>query len=372
MRSRQFCALCFIALTAASLADEPEPPKPLEDRVDELTADYRSTRPFAALAVGVIHDGHREVFSFGEITSGDKKLPVDGRTIFEIGSCTKVFTSLSLAVVVARGDVKLDDPIGPLLPGVSLSPDAAAITLKQLSTHTSGLPRIPIGMYVDAIVKSNNPYRDFTPARLLDSLREWKRPEKITNSYSNLGAGLLGYVLQQHEHAPDFQSLIRSTITEPLKMPDTVAALSDEQRARYATGFDVKGKPLENWDFDALSGAGALRSSAADLLTFLDNQLHPDRSPLEDAIELAQQEHYDGKPGRMGLGWQIAKPDGRSAHWHNGATGAYRSFFAFDRVAGVAVVLLSNTGDAYGGDARIDQMGIELMKLLEAAPERKP
>jgi serine-type D-Ala-D-Ala carboxypeptidase/endopeptidase len=372
MRFRHLSTLALLALAATSLrADDPEPPKPLADRVAELTADYRSTRPFAALAVGVIQNGKKESFGFGELEHDDKKSPVDGRTLFEIGSCTKVFTSLSLAVLVSRGDVKLDDPIKTLLPDAELSEDAAKITLKELSTHTSGLPRIAAGMYFDAILNSDNPYKNYTPDRLLDVLKSWKAPPKKTSAYSNLGAGLLGYVLQQKEHAENYESLIRSTVTTPLGLGDTVVTLSEDQQTRYATAHDTKGKSLKSWDFVALAGAGALRSTADDMLTFLDHQMHPESSPLNDAIELSQQIQYEAKRGTMGLGWQISPKGEHVAIWHNGATGGYRSFCAFERKSGIAVVLLSNTGDAFAGDDRIDRMGFDLLKSLVEAKENK-
>src|SRR5690606_18358058 len=121
---------------------------------------------------------------------------------------------------------------------------------------------------------------------------------------------------------------------------------------------------VSNWDFQALAGAGALRSTADDMLLFLEHQLHPEQSPLQAALELSQQKHHEGKQGTIGLGWQIRERDGRTLVWHNGGTGGYRSFFAFERKTGVAVVLLSNTGDAFAQDESIDRMGLELMKTL--------
>jgi CubicO group peptidase (beta-lactamase class C family) len=361
------CIRTFLIVTVAAgplRAQEPQPPTPLAERVAELTAEYREKRSFGALAVGVIQNGKKETFGFGEIEHDGTKSPVDGRTLFEIGSCTKVFTSLSLAVLVVRGDVKLDDPIETLLTDAKLSDDAAKITLKELSTHTSGLPRIPAGLYFDAILRSDNPYEKYTADRLLDVLKSWEAPEKKVSAYSNLGAGLLGYVLQQKEHAANYDALIRSTVTEPLGLKDTVVTLNDDQIRRYAIAHDVKGKVIKSWDFVALSGAGALRSTADDMLTFLDYQMHPETSPIKDAIELSQQTHYEAKRAMIGLGWQISPKGEHVAIWHNGATGGYRSICLFERKAGVAVVLLSNTGDAFANDNSIDKMGFELLKAL--------
>lgn len=370
MKAAWVWTFLIASIAGALRADEPAPPKSLSEQVAELTAEYREKRPFGALAVGVIQNGRKESWGFGELEHGDEKIPVDGRTLFEIGSCTKVFTSLSLAVLVTRGDIKLDDSIQTLLPGAELSDDAAMITLKELSTHTSGLPRIPAGLYFDAVFRSDNPYEKFTAERLLDVLKSWDGPEKKVSAYSNLGAGLLGYVLQQKERAEDYDALIRSTVTGPLGLKDTVVKLDDDQSRRYAAAHDVKGNVIKSWDFVALAGAGALRSTADDMLTFLEFQMHSETSPIREAIELTQQVHLEGKRGTMGLGWQIAPKGEHVAIWHNGATGGYRSFSAFERKSGVAVVLLSNTGDAFAGDNSIDKMGFDLLKFLVGVEEK--
>jgi CubicO group peptidase (beta-lactamase class C family) len=222
-------------------------------------------------------------------------------------------------------------------------------------------------MLFDAVLNQDNPYRNYTPARLLDVLKTWKAPAQKHNVYSNLGVGLLGYVLQQKVHAESYDAMLASTVTEPLKLANTVAVMNADQKARCAVGHDLEGASLSGWDFNALAGCGALHSSADDLLTFLENQLHPESSPLKDAILLSQETQYVGQPRAMGLGWQISEKDGRRMYWHNGATGGYCSLFAFEPETGTAVVFLSNTGDAYGGDAGIDRMGITLMDELSAA-----
>lgn len=366
---RATAAILLVWLTPILCADERS--LILKDEISSLTADYRAKRPFAALSVGISQNGQRHTFAFGQTGEGDSKRLCDSRTLFEVGSITKVFTSLSLAVLVERGDVKLDDPISKLLPDWKISEDAGRITLHELSTHTSGLPRLPIGITFDALWRNDNPYFAFDEKRLEHFLSLWKAPEQKNFMYSNLGAGLLGTALRHKAGADSYEALIQSTITTPLNLADTTITLSDDQKARYAHGMSAKGEPLASWDFVALAGAGAIRSTADDLLTFLEYQITPESSPLAGAIKLTQSTRKSTKNGEIGLAWLIVEKEGRTAFFHNGATGAYTSFMAFEPATKNAVVLLSNT--TVSRDPSLDKLGFDLLiKHLGAGNEAKP
>jgi serine-type D-Ala-D-Ala carboxypeptidase/endopeptidase len=342
----------------------------LQITVETATAPYRSKRPFAALSVGIIQNGQKYTLAFGHTGEGDAQRPCDSRTLFEVGSISKVFTSLSLAVMVERGDVKLDDPISKLLPDWKLSEDAGSITLHELSTHTSGLPRLPIGMTFDALWHSDNPYVAFDEKRLEHFLSLWEAPEQKNFMYSNLGAGLLGTAL--HHKIRDnnsYESLIQTTIAWPLKLTDTTVVLSEDQQSRYAHGLTVKGKPVASWDFVSLAGAGAIRSTADDLLTFLEHQITPESSPLAGAIKLTQTTRRKTKNGEIGLAWLVVEKDGRTAFFHNGATGGYTAFMAFEPAAKNGVILLSNTADAFARDNSLDKLGFDLLTQHLAPPK---
>jgi len=364
MRAVALLAVVFIQTSTVPGSDEQ-----LRKAVEESTAPYRSKRPFAALSVGIIQNGQRQTFGFGHTGEGDTSRPTDGRTLFEVGSITKVFTSLSLAVMVDRGQVKLDDPISKLLPDWKLSDDAGRITLHELSTHTSGLPRLPIGMFFDAIWNRGNPYVAFDDKRPEHSLSAWKAPETRSFLYSNLGAGLLGTALRHKAGVDSYEALLQTTITGPLKMADTTVTLSDDQKSRYARGMSTKGEPLASWDFVSLAGAGAIRSTADDLLTFLEHQITPESSPLPEAIKLTQTTRTKTKNGEIGLGWLVIGKDGRTGFFHNGATGGYTAFLAFEPATKNGVVLLSNTADAFARDNSLDKLGFDILTKKLGPPE---
>jgi D-alanyl-D-alanine-carboxypeptidase/D-alanyl-D-alanine-endopeptidase len=219
------------------------------------------------IVVGVIEPDGRRVVAYGNLANGDPR-PLDGDTIFEIGSVTKVFTSLLLADMVNRKEVTLDDPAAKYLPENARMPErnGKSMTLHDLSTHTSGLPPLPGNMKSKDL---RNPYADYGVDDLYQFFSGYTLPRDPGSEfeYSNLGAGLLGHLLACRA-GTDYESLVGIRITEPLGMPDTGITLSSSMRQRMATGHDPTLTPVANWNFATLAGAGALRSSANDMLTF--------------------------------------------------------------------------------------------------------
>jgi len=299
------------------------------------------------IVVGVIEPNGRRVVAYGNLAKGDPR-PVDGDTIFDIGSISKVFTSLLLADMVNRKEVTLDDPVAKYLPEHVRMPERSgkAITLLDLSTHSSGLPRVPGNLNPK---DPTNPYADYSVDDLYQFLSGYTLPRDPGSEveYSNLGGGLLGHILA-HRAGTDYETLVRVRITEPLGMPDTGISLSSFMKQRRATGHDAMLAPVANWDFPTLAGAGALRSSANDMLTFLEAFLGYRESPLAPAMKaMLDVSRPVGKTGfEIGLGWNILG----EIVWHDGGTGGFRSFIGYDPKARVGVVALSNAFTLSGVD----------------------
>jgi CubicO group peptidase (beta-lactamase class C family) len=313
------------------------------------------------------------VVVYGTLNQGDAR-PLNGDTIFEIGSATKVFTSLLLADMVQRGEVALADPVAKYLPAEVKVPERGgrAITLVDLSTHTSGLPTMPTNFNPK---DPANPYADYTVDQLYQFLSSYQLTRDIGSKfeYSNLGVGLLGQALARRA-GMDYEALVRSRITIPLGMSSTGITLSPEMKARLALGHNDKLVTVPNWDLPALAGAGALRSSANDMLTFLAANLGYVKSPLAPAMAaMLSVRRPTGAPelGEIGLGWLITKPSEDEIVWHNGGTGGYRSYIGYDAKTRVGIVVLSNTFTLAG----IDDIGMHLLDshapLLPAPKEHK-
>jgi serine-type D-Ala-D-Ala carboxypeptidase/endopeptidase len=297
------------------------------------------------IVVGLIEANGRRVVAYGNLANGDPRT-LDGDTIFEIGSISKVFTSLLLADMVNRKEAALDDPAAKYLPENVRMPQRSGkcITLLDLSTHSSGLPPVPSNLKPK---DPANPYADYGVDDLYQFLSGYTLPRDPASEfeYSNLGAGLLGHVLA-YRAGTDYESLIRSRITEPLGMPDTGIALSVSMKQRMATGHNPLLAPVSNWDLPTLAGAGALRSSANDMLTFLEAFLGYKESSLAPAMKAMLEVRRPAGMAKIGLAWHFL---GEGA-WHSGGTGGFQSLVLCDLKARTGVVVLSNAFTPGGVD----------------------
>jgi serine-type D-Ala-D-Ala carboxypeptidase/endopeptidase len=331
--------------------------------VDRIDHQHQSV----GIVVGLIGPEGRRVIAYGRLEKGDLR-PLTGDTIFEIGSETKVFTSLLLADMVQRGEVTLGDPVAKYLPPGAKMPErnGHSITLVDLATHTSGLPRLPTNM---SPKDPANPYADYSVEQLYQFLAGYQLTRDIGSQYeySNLGGGLLGHVLALRA-GMSYEALIESRICAPLGMNSTGITLTSEMNARLAVGHNAALETVENWDLPTLAGAGALRSTANDMLTFIAGNLGYTKSPLAPAMAaMLKERRPTGQPDlEMALGWHIFTTGGKEIIWHNGGTGGYRSFMGFDPKVRVGVVLLSNAETSAG----VDDIGRHL--LDPGAPSLTP
>lgn len=325
------------------------PPAPLpanwrasdEDIAKALDARI-APRKGQGIVAGVVEPEGRRVIARGP--QGSETF--DGTTLFEIGSISKVFTALILSDMVNKGQVALDDPAEKYLPAGHHMPErnGRQITLKDLSTHMSGLPRLPDNMPMG---DPEDPYADYSEALMLAFLDGYQLPRDIGEKYeySNLGVGLLGYLLARAAGS-DYETLLHERITGPLGMSDTAVTLTPAQAQRLAPAFDMYMRPAKPWVLPTLMGAGGIRSSADDMLKFAAAALDP-QSPIGPAMKTALANRVDtGDPRfQQALGWQVGHPeDGREVVIHNGGTGGFRSALALEPAKQRGVVALANSG----------------------------
>ena len=323
------------------------------------------------IVVGVIDAKGRRIVSYGSLEKGDKR-QLDGDTLFEIGSITKVFTALLLADMVQRGEVKLDDPISKYVPTTAQIPqrDGRQITLVDLATHTSGLPRMPANFRPK---DPANPYIDYTNEQLYTFLSSYEliRDVGVKFEYSNLGFALLGQGLA-HRAGTDYETLVESRICEPLGMKSTRITLTPEMEGRFAVGHSSDLVTVSRWDLPSFAGAGALRSSANDLLNFLAATMGYTHTKLAPAMKimLSVKRPTGGAFIDTGLGWTIDTRGGGEIIWKNGGTGGYRTFIGYAPGTGVGMVALSNTSTNAGAD----DIGLHLLdaRFPLEVPEGSP
>jgi serine-type D-Ala-D-Ala carboxypeptidase/endopeptidase len=267
-----------VPLGAQIAMTPPDPARIDADTRGALINRVDTAKRGVGMVVGILTADGRRYLAHGR-TAKEGGAEPDQDTVFEIGSITKVFTALLLADMVERGEMRLDDPIAKYLPGVTVpARDGRPITLADLATHTSGLPRLPTNM---PMRNPADPYADYGAPLLYQflSTHTLARAPGEQWEYSNLGAGLLGHILSRHA-GTSYEDLLRTRILQPLGMRDTAITLSGDQRRRLATGHSAALVPVPLWEFDALAGAGAIRSTAADLLTFAAACLELTEHPL--------------------------------------------------------------------------------------------
>lgn len=288
-----------------------------------------------------------ETLRTGTVFSTAGRLEPDGvpaeKRIFEIGSISKVFTGLLLAQDVVQKRLSLDATVSELV-GESFKfadPRVGAITLRQLATHTSGLPRLADDAEEGA--DPLDPYAHYDRKKLAAFLGRFQLPHDgpFPEVYSNLGAGLLGDLLSRL-HGKTWEELVVERIARPLNMPDTVVTLTEEQKKRLAPAYSGS-EMVKPWTATSMAGAGALRSTAADMMVFGKALAKPETTPMKEAIELLNSPQADDS---IGLFVQITElKNGHRAQWMAGGTGGFRSWLSVRPHDHRIVVILINNSE---------------------------
>ena len=315
--------------------------------VDRIDVQHKTV----GIVVGIITPQGRRIISYGKLDR-DTPRPLDGDTIFEIGSVTKVFTALLLADMAKRGEVALTDPVAKYLPAGVKTPERGGrqITLVDLATQTSGLPFWPTNF---PLPEETAAYSKYTVEQLYQFLSDYQllRDIGVRWEYSNLGVGLLGLALSRRA-GTDYEGLVRARITGPLGMESTAITISPRMKARLAVGYDAKLQPAPDWEAPVFAGAGSLRSSANNLLTFLGAFLGYTKSPLAPAMALMLETRRPGDEmltylgAEQALGWWVLGRGEDQVMAHGGDTLGFSSSVAYHSKTRVGVVVLANSANS--------------------------
>ncbi|HOX57240.1 MAG TPA: serine hydrolase domain-containing protein [Candidatus Paceibacterota bacterium] len=354
----------------------------LEPLIRKHCASFISRGKSIGLAAAVVTPSGATIMTFGRPSlSADARTSAD--TLFELGSITKTFTGLTLARQIEHGNVRLDQPIRELLPpGADLPEEAREVTLRHLTSHSSGFPRMPddwspvssLGM----LVFGSDPYAGYRAADLLADVRSVRLQSAPGTKacYSNFGMALLGYLLATNASSR-YETLVKREVCLPLGLGDTTVTLNSVQAQRSAQGYRAVLRlgpiilALRSAPWFAgndLGGAGALRSTATDMLKYLQANMHPEGQPLEHAIQESHRVLFEEDARTaFGMNWIHLQSQrlGRTIIWHNGGTGGFRSFIGFTADRRLGVVLLSNSGED------VDDLAVNLLRDLDKPPGRQ-
>jgi len=313
----------------------------LKIQIDEKVRQNFFNKSQIGLIIGIINGNDTYIWSYGEKILGSQQSPTLD-TFFEIGSITKTYTATLLAAEVLKGNIQLTSQVKSLWPELE-NTDAGEITLEELATHRSGLPRMPINFNpVDPL----NPYKNYTEENLYSFLKKFKLTNKTQSyEYSNVGVGLLGYLLSTKLNKENFNRYIEKNLLMPLGLKDTKTELNHFDLLRTAQGYGNFFQLMPLWDLNVLNPAGVLKSTINDMLKYVHFHMESSANLLNQAANLTHQDRAatDQELRRIGLVWELLKIGKHSVMAHSGGTGGYRANLMFDKTKHIGAVMLSNT-----------------------------
>jgi CubicO group peptidase (beta-lactamase class C family) len=330
----------------------------LDARVDSVVKDLMSSGASCGLSIGIYKNGKTFFYNYGETERENKILPVEN-SIYEIGSITKTFTGIILAKALLEKKISLKDDIRKYLPGEfpNLNFGGKPITVEHLANHTSRIPSVPADLNKQKDFDELNPYKNYTKEMMLEFLKKFipDMTPGTKNEYSNMGMALLGIILEK-VYEKEFSSLVSELIAVPNEMKHTKTKLDAEELKLKCKGYDQYGKETPFWELNGFAAAGAINSSASDLLKYTVTNMQE----KDEAMKLSHELTFGDTNFGIGLAWHIIKTKkGNKMIWHNGGTYGFSSFAGFIKEKDCAVVVLSNSG------SNTDAIAIRLLSYLQ-------
>lgn len=320
--------------------------------IDDIVQPYIANKMTKGLSIGIYKNGEINFYNYGICSDENPVLP-NQQTVYEIGSITKTFTGAVLAEMVTEGKVNYDDPIAKFLPdSICNWPSEKAITLEELSTHSSGLPRLPDNLTKHFFADIDNPYKNYSAEDLYTFLKTYSATSKAKRKieYSNLGVGILGHILAMVD-GKSYEKMVADRIFSPLEMDNSSIEISEGQLVQ---GHDALGYPTSQWDFQAIAGAGAIRSSTADMMKYLEANISAQKPYVATHHPRKDMSNFQ----KIGLGWISQKNGDLAFTWHNGGTGGFTTFMGFSKEQKIGVIVMANSTQS------VDAIGVRTLQFL--------
>ncbi|HEJ1459768.1 TPA: PDC family class C beta-lactamase [Pseudomonas aeruginosa] len=299
MRDTRFPCLCGIAASTLLFATTPAiageaPADHLKALVDAAVQPVMKANDIPGLAVAISLKGEPHYFSYGLASKEDGRR-VTPETLFEIGSVSKTFTATLAGYALAQDKMRLDDRASQHWPALQGS-RFDGISLLDLATYTAG--GLPL-QFPDSVQKDQAQIRDY--------YRQWQ-PTYAPGSqrrYSNPSIGLFGYLAARSLGQP-FERLMEQQVFPALGLEQTHLDVPEAALAQYAQGYGKDDRPLRVGPGPLDAEGYGVKTSAADLLRFVDANLHPERldRPWAQALDATHRGYYKVGDMTQGLGWE--------------------------------------------------------------------
>ena len=311
----------------------------LDKTVDSLAGEYFRNPKATGLSIGVIKDGKRFTYHYGETVKGKDVLP-DNLTTYEIGSVTKTFTATMLARAVLNGKMALNDDVRKYLGKdyANLEYKGVPIRLRDLANHTSRLPSLPKNFETQVPFLPLDPYLNYTEKLFWQALHEFQ-PDTVPGfkfEYSNMGFVLLAKILEKVNHQP-YEVLLKEDVLGPLGMKRATTLRKKVNKSRMAVGYSENGRPIGSSTLQEFIPAGGIYADMEDMLQFTEQQIAEKDSAVKLTHQLTQ--------GNMGLSWGMVNLPEGAGHMlqHSGSTEGFNSnVTVFPEKASGFVVLANN------------------------------
>jgi CubicO group peptidase (beta-lactamase class C family) len=327
--------------------------------IHEQVKIFFSKTKAPGLIIGISQNGKREFYNYGVSDSASKR-PFGSNTVFEIGSITKTFSANLLFHLQEEGLLDIGKPVTSFLPSLAGYDSVLnRIVLKDLASQQSGLPRLPSNLDKIKEYSLMQPYKYYNREHLYAYLSSLKNISPGKYGYSNLGFGLLS-TIEENASGLTFESLLEKYIFRPLSMP---ASSSNRKKTMTdtATGY-FYGKPAEYWEFDCLAGAGAIKSNAADMLSYLEAHYSIQDEKFSKIVQKITVPVGPAGPGmQVCYGWHTLEDLKHRAFWHNGGTYGFSTYAAFEPVSKTSIILAAN---CFSVNAALDKLAVDLLILL--------
>ncbi|WP_438425367.1 serine hydrolase domain-containing protein [Aquimarina macrocephali] len=360
-------SICSIILSSCSNDDDSiDTPKTLKDDIEnqefvKTIEDNVSDLPKnVQIAIAVIDNESTKyigVYNSNNVLRGTN----NADKIFEIGSITKVFTSICLSKLITTNNATLTETLQHQF-DFSLH-GGADISLLQLANHTSGLPSLPTNIDEVEDIDPNDPYATYDINHLESYLQNHISLNSVSGTqyeYSNIGTGMLGYILSK-KMGISYEGLLQSLVFGPLQMSNSTTLLANVDATKLVAGRDEKDNLAPNWNFlEVMTGIGSIKSSVIDLEKFVRKNFEDDliyNLPQETTFEIEQ-------GSAVGLGWHILESEGYRILNHNGGTGGYSSYLGLDKDNKKAIIVLSNITGLGTYSNKITELGSSLLENI--------
>jgi len=325
--------------------------------------DFKNTPGFA---VAIIDGDTSMVFGFGS-NHPEYETELDEQSIFEIGSVTKSFTASLVSVLDAEDFLSFDDKVNDHLPSANKNPRLGDVTINDLLTHHSGLPKLP--KYIGSKQKDpQNPYADYTKTDLLDFYSSFIPDDKREFIYSHVNYGLLEIIIESVTGS-DYESAMNSFLLTPLGLNNTYIHKTEDSDSAITYGFDRAGRQTKNWDFASFGASEGLKSNLNDLILFTRAHIGSTGSQLDFILaanhEPEVQTHYNDKIF-AGKGWHIFNQKKNfNIITHSGKTYGHRAYISFIKETKTAVIILSNSS------VGTEDLGLLILRMINDNWKRK-